>query len=122
MNLGQIFQSMSVWNKLASVPMKPMIAYKILQYTKKVNAEFEIVEKQRVALIHEITGTKEGENTKIEPNTPEFDLYLERINEILLVESDLEKLDINFEEVLGSLKEDVLTVQDLALLEPFFVS
>jgi len=122
MLLGQIFQSMPSWRKLSAVNMKPAVAYKILKYTKAVDAEYEVAEKQRVALIHEITGTKEGEQASIEPDSPMMPEYVGKLNEIMSQEVSLQKIDLDFDEVVSVLdgKDDVLSVSDLAMLEPFF--
>ncbi len=124
MLLGQIYQSTEAWRKLSSVSMHPMMAYKVLKYTKLVEAEYAVADKQRVGLIHEITSTKDGEDAKIEPGTPEFTTYVERLNEIMVVESTLKQIKVDFEDVLKAIgdKDDILSVGDLALLEPFFRS
>lgn len=122
MLLGEIFQSIQAWQKLSAVNMKPKLAYKIYKYTKHVTAEYEFVTKQRDALIHEVTGTKEGEAAKVEPNSPEFETFATKFNEILTTESTLNQLDMNFEEVIDAVeeKEGALSVSDLAVLELFF--
>lgn len=123
MKLGIIFQSMKSWGKLAAVNMKPAVAYKILKYTKLVSDEFEIIEKQRVALLREITNTVEGEEAKVEQGTPEFLEYVTRFNEVVSQESTLPQINLPFEDVILALdgKDDILSVQDLAMLEPFFL-
>jgi len=123
MILGQIWQSIQAWQKLSKINMRPKLAYKILKYTQQVSAEYDIIERQRVALIHELTNTKEGESAKIEPNTPESLAYGTRFNEILLQESDLPLCALDFEEVVDTVdeKDESLTVNDLAVLEPFFL-
>jgi len=102
--------------------MKPKLALKILRYTKLMSAEHEHAEKLRVALIHELTNTEDGQDAKIEPNTPEFEAYVTRFNEIMQSESDLKQLDVGFEEVVNAVdeKDETLAVSDLAMLEPFF--
>ena len=122
MLLGQIFQSVSAWQKLSAIPLKPKVAYKVLKYTRYVSREHEIAEKQRVALIHEVTGTKEGEDAKIEPGSPEFVTYAEKFNEIMATEVKFEQIKLKLEDVVELLDEkpDALSVSDLALLEPFF--
>lgn len=122
MLLGQVFQSIAAWQKLSGINMKPKLALKILRYTKLVSAEHEHAEKMRVALIHEVTNTKEGEQAKIEPNTPEFAAYVEKFNAVLTTESDLQPLNLDFEEVVNAVdeKDEALSVSDLALLEVFF--
>ena len=124
MKLGQIFQSIESWRKLSAVNLKPKIAYAILKYTKLVGDEHAIAEKQRVTLIHEITDTKDGEDAKIEPGSPEFVEYVTKLNEIMAQESELKPIDLELEEVVNALdgKDDVLSITDLAMLEPFFVS
>lgn len=123
MLLGQIFQSIAAWQKLSGINLQAKLAYKILKYTKLVQAEHEIAEKQRIGLIHTITDTKEGEDAKIEPDTPEFVAYIKEFNEVMLTESTLKPLDMDFEEVVNAVdeKDESLTVSDLALLESFFV-
>jgi len=124
MLLGQVFQSMPAWRKLSAVNMKPAVAYKILKYTKLVDAEYEIADKQRVALIHEVTETKEGDQVSIKPGDPVMTEYVERFNEVMSQEIELPKIDLDFGEVIDALdgKDDVLSIADLAILEPFFQS
>jgi len=123
MLLGQIFQSIEAWKKLSAVNMKPAVAYKILKYTKLVAAEHEIAEKQRIALIHDVTSTEEGAEAKIEPGSPEFVEYVTKFNEVMSQESDLPKVEIALDTIVAALdgKDDVLSVSDLAALEPFFL-
>jgi len=123
MKLGEVFQSIEAWRKLSSITMRPKLAYAILKYVKLITTEYEIAEKQRVALIHELTNTKEGEDARIEAGTPEFTEYVKRFTEIMGVESSLPRCELDFAEVVNAVdgKDDVLTVNDLALLEPFFV-
>lgn len=122
MNCGQVFRSIKTWQKISNISMKPRLAFKILIYTKKVSGEFEIIEKQRIALIHEITGTEPGSEVEIEPESDEFREYLLGLQEILLVSSGLEYIDLDFEEIIDSIgdKNETLSVSDLAVLEPFF--
>ena len=123
MLLGQIFQSIQAWQKLSGINMKPKLALNILRYTKLVSAEYEHAEKLRTAMIHEATGTKEGEEVKVEPNTPEMEVFVKGFNQIMQAESDLKQLDMDFEEVVNAVdeKDESLTVNDLAMLEPFFM-
>ncbi len=122
MQAREIFQSIPSWRKLSGITMKPLIAFKILRYTKLVSAEFEHIEKQRVDLAHEISGTSRDQNVKLEPDTPELLEFQRRFNEVLDTESTLPFLRLDLETVVNALdgKEDVLTVSDLANLEVFF--
>ncbi len=122
MLLGTIFQSVTAWQKLSAIPLKPKVAYKLLKYTRYVSNEHEIAEKQRVALIHEITGTKDGEDAKIEPGSKQFVEYAKRFSEIMATEVKFEQIKLKLEDVVELLddKPDALSVSDLALLEPFF--
>ena len=122
MKCGDVYRSVAAWQKLANINIKPKLALKILRYTKKVSEEYNLIEKQRIALVHELTGTKAGEEARIEPDTEASKLYSGGLQEILLVGSDLQKLDIDFGDVIDAVdeKSEVLTVVDLAALEPFF--
>ncbi len=122
MQLGQIFSSIESWRKLSVVNLKPKIAYAIFKYTALVTAEAEVVEKQRTALIYEVTGTESGTEVKLGPGEPGWDLFVQGFNEILSQESDLKPIDMDMEEVVDALdgKDDVLSVSDLARLEVFF--
>jgi len=125
MLLRQVFEAVrnGAWQKLSVVNLPPKLAYKILKYAKLVSAEYEIIEEQRKALIHKITNTSKGEDVGIETSTPEFKEFIERFNEVIGVESSLPRCELDFTEVVNAVdgKDDVLTVNDLALLEPFFV-
>ncbi len=122
MLLGTIFQSVEAWQKLSSISMKPKIAYAVLKYTKVIGDEHAIIEKQRVALLHDITDTKDREDVRVEPGTPEFKEYVKRLNEVMSQESTVEQIAIDLKDVVEALdeKDETLTVRDLAILEPFF--
>ena len=115
--LGQVFQSIGAWQKLAAISMKAGMAYKILKYIREISDEHAIAEKQRVAIIHEITGTKDGEDARIDPESPEFVEYAKRFNAVLATESDLKPLDLCFAEVVDAVdeKDESLSAQDLAM-------
>lgn len=123
MKLGEVFQAMESWKALAAVKMQPQMAYKVLKYVKLVSAEWEIVEKQRVALLYEVSGVAEGQDVRLEPDTPEFAEYVAKFNEVLLTESDLVKCGGTLDDVMAVVRDDdgnVLSVSDLATLEGFF--
>jgi len=122
MLLGQIFQSTNSWAKLSRVNMKPKIALTILRYSKAVSAEYDLVEEKRKALIHEITKTEPGTEAKIEPGSDDLAEYVNRFNEILQLDSSVEQIQLKLSEAVDAVdeKDETLTVQDLAVLEPFF--
>ena len=122
MKCGEVFQSVAAWQRLSGVNMKPRLAFKILKYTKEVGVEYDAIMEQRSALIHEITGTKPGEKAEIQPGSEDAKRYEGGFQEILLVNSDLSKLDIDFSDVIDAVdeKNEMLSVSDLAALEPFF--
>ncbi len=118
----QVFQSIASWRRLSGILMKPKVALKILRYTKLVEAEWVNIEKLRVALAYDVSGTPENAEVKIEPDSPQAVEFGERFSDILNEESELARVSLTLDEVVHSLegKEDSLTVSDLALLEPFF--
>jgi len=121
MKLGQVFQAVEAWRNLAALKMKPQMAYQILKYVRLVLAEYEIAEKQRVALIHELTETRDGEDARIETGTPEFAEYIRRFSEVMETECDLAKCEIALSQVMASIAEgEKLSMAELEALEPFF--
>ena len=123
MNCGNVFGSINAWRKLSGINMKPMLALKILRYTKEVAAEHDAIEKLRLAMVYEITGAKPGQEIRLEPDTEEFKEYVIKLQEILAVETDLKPIKLDFDEVIKSVgeKEESVSISDLAALEPFFV-
>ena len=122
MKLLQVYASNSIWGKLTGMRLSPKMAYDVLKYAKLVFAEYDIVEKTRVALIHEITDTLDNESASIEPGTPSHTEYVERFGAMLDVESDLKPSAIKFDVLIADLdtRGNSLTAQEIAALEPFF--
>jgi len=123
MKLIEVVEAIASWQILAAMKVSPRVAYKLLKYTKLVSAEHEIAEKQRVALIHELTGTKEGEDASIPAGSELLKVYASRLSDILETKSDLPQCELTLDEVLDAVCADqanALSTRDLGLLEPFF--
>jgi len=123
MRLSEVFQSMNSWQVLTALKMTPKMAYKLLKYVKLVSVEYDIADKQRVQLIHELTGTQPGMSANIEPGTPEHEEYARRFTEILNTECALMPSGLTLESVLDAVAKEqgnVLSARDLVVLEPFF--
>jgi len=122
MKLLQVYGANSVWGKLAGMRLSPKMAYDVLKFAKLVFAEYDIIEKTRVALIHELTDTVEGEAASLAPESPEFKAYVERFSSMLDVESDLKPSVLKFDALIADLDThgNSLTLQELGALEPFF--
>lgn len=124
MKLANVLMAQSAWKRLAGLKMPPAKAYMLLKYAKLVTAELEVIEQQRVKLIHEITGTKEGENISLAPGTPEHAQFVAAYTVALDVDSDLKQCDMKMDELLSTLTTEegnALSVEDLGNLEPFFL-
>ncbi len=123
MKCAEVFRSLAAWRKLSNVPMKPRYALGILRYTKIVSAEYDNIDKLRVALAYRVSGAEEGSVVKIEPDTPEAVQFGLGFSEILQQDADIMPIyGISLDAIVHAMgdKEDSLTVSDLALLEPFF--
>ncbi len=122
MKLGNVFLGKSFLNRVAQLKIKPVVAYRLLKYLKQIDEEYNIIEKQRVALIHKITNTEPGTQVELKYDTDEFNEYVKSFDEILSVESEL-KTDLTIDLIIESLSDEngnELTVQELAQIEPFF--
>ena len=125
MKLGNVFAAREALVHLAALKMPSKVAYRVLKFSRKFDAEFGIIEEQRVKIIREITGAKEGEEAKIENGTPEMVSFYEKFAPVLGTDCDLELCPLKFEalmEAIDSEDGNILSVQDLALLEPLFDS
>ena len=124
MKCAEVFQSIASWRKLSGISMKPRYALGILRYTKIVSAEYDNIEKLRVALAYRVSGAEPGSMIKIAPDTPEAREFAEKFSEILSADADIATIyGISLDQIIDAMdgKEDSLTVTDLAMLEPFFL-
>lgn len=136
--LVEIWNSAKAWGVLSTLKKNPKLAYRLHKYEKKVNAEMEACNKQRDAIMYECAGVTpptppdtlivqisakiEGPD-KTEIDNPQFIAFVKKFNEALNVESDLEWIGISMDDLiegLGAETANVISEQDIELLEPFF--
>jgi len=125
MKLANVYMAKAAMNQLTQAKLSPKVAYRVLKFAKKFEAEFGIVEAQRIALLREISGAKDGEDAKIEPNTPEMATFVQGFNPVLDTDSEMAVCPLKFDallEALGVEDGNKLSAQDLAALEPLFES
>ena len=123
MKLANVFNARPAMMRLATLKMAPKVAYDVLKFSRRFDAEFEIAEKQRVTLLMEISGAGEGEDITIEPNSPEFDRFAAAFDEVLAVEIDMAVCPMTMDALIAALdasEGNTLSVQDIALLEVLF--
>jgi len=122
MKLGNVFTSREAWQRLTALRMPPKTAYRLLKYSKMVDAEMAVVEQERVKLLREASGIEQGD-IRMEPGTPSFLAFVEKFNPWLATDSDLKPLEMKMDELIGALESEqgnVLSAADLGALEPFF--
>ena len=125
MKLANVYMARAAMNQLVQAKLSPKVAYRVLKFTRKFDVEFAIIEGQRSKLIRDISGTKEGENASIENGTPEMAEFFKKFAPILDTDCDLELCPLKFDALMDALDSEegnVLSAQDLALLEPLFES
>ena len=125
MKLANVYMARAAMNQLVQAKLSPKVAYRVLKFTRKFDVEFAIIEGQRSKLIRDISGTKEGENASIENGTPEMAEFFKKFAPILGTDCDLELCPLKFDALMDALDSEegnVLSAQDLALLEPLFES
>jgi hypothetical protein len=121
MKLSSLANAYPAIETLATKELPAKLAYQLLKYAKRIAAECDVIEKRRVAIIHEITETEPGAEVRIEVGTDDFAEYAQRLSEFLSQDSDLEESDIMLSDIVDSLKDDeTLTVQELASLGELF--
>jgi len=125
MKLGQIVMARESFQRLSTLKMPPQTAYRLLKYLKLVTAESEVIEKQRINLIRDVSGTKDGEDVNLAPGTQEHARFLSEYIATLETESDLKPLDMKLDDLLAALAAEqgnVLSAADLGQLEAFFAT
>jgi len=125
MKLANVFNARPAIVRLATLKMAPRVAYDVLKFSRRFDADFEIVEKQRVSLLMEISGAGEGEDITIEPNSPEFDRFVAAFDEVLAGEIDMAVCPMRMDALIAALdasEGNTLSVQNIALLEVLFES
>jgi len=125
MKLANVFAARPAIARLVTLNMAPKVAYKVLRWSGKFDAEYSITEGQRTKLLHDISGVEVGANVAIEPGTPEFDRFVKEFNEILSVDSALAVCPMTIHALIAALDvsdSNTLSVQDIAMLEPLFES
>lgn len=123
MKLYNVFVAKPILDEVVKLKIAPKLAYRLLKYAKKVLAEWEVAEQQRIALIYEISKAPQGSPASIEPGTPEAAEYGQRFSAVLDVDIELTKSDITMSELMeaiGVSDDNKVSVSDLATLEPLF--
>jgi hypothetical protein len=124
--LGTVFAAAEAWRALSLLPLAPRIAYKILKYGQALAKEVEIVEKQRMTVVSELTNGDDTTRGQLKPGTPLFAKYVQRMDEVAAVPCSVEPLDISMDDLLSALDaaspNAKITPGQLAMLEPFLVS
>jgi len=125
MKLSDVFIAQAAMGRLAILNMVPKVAYAVLKFAQKFDAEFAIVETQRLALIREIAGVKDGEDASLEQGSPGFDKFVVKFKEVLEVDSGLAPCPLKMDALLDAIEDvegNTLSVQDIAMLEALFES
>lgn len=123
MKLAEIWNSARAWGVLSKLKKNPKLAYRLLKYEKKVNAELKVCNKQRETLVYEAAGVEPPAIVDLGSDTPEYKAFMVKFQEFMQSESDLEWAGISMDdliEALGAETANVLSENDIELLEPFF--
>lgn len=123
MKLVNIFIARDAWQRLAALKLPAHTAYRLLKYVKQVSAESEVIEQQRVKLLRDAAGVKEGEEVNLQPGTPEYTQFVAEFGKVLDTDSDLKPFNMTLMgllDLIGKEQGNALSAQDLGQLEPFF--
>ena len=113
----------SVWQRFASLKKPPKVAYRLRKDAVKLATEFKVIDEHRNECILTAAGKGPGEDVNLASGTPEFAVFVEKFNEFLNGDSDLDPVGINMDALIDALdaeKGNVLSELDIELLEPFF--
>ena len=113
----------SVWQRFASLNKPTKVAYRLRKYAVKLATELKVIDEHRNECILTAAGKGPGEDVNLVSGTPEFLAFVEKFNEFLNGDSDLDPVGINMDALIDALdaeKGNVLSELDIELLEPFF--
>lgn len=123
MKLTEIWNAAGAWQALALLKKNPKLVYRLLKYEKAVNVELDVCNTKREAILYEVAGVQPPEPVTLAQNSSQYVEFMNRFNESLDVESDLPWIGLSMEELIDALdieKSNVISEQELVLLEPFF--
>jgi len=127
MKLGTIWNSREAFFTLAALKKSPAVSYRLMKYAKKFADEVDLIDRRRNELILEVLGLEkndpEARQASLNPGMPEFNEFVSKFGDFLSTESDLEVSGFDMEElvsILDSEKGNLISENDLILLEPFF--
>jgi len=116
-----VVNSVDSWKELASKKLKPRTAYRVMKYMKLVDEEIKLFEVQRNSLLRSAAGVNdESVAVRLEAGTDEYNKYLENVNDLLMVEVDICKIEMKFCELVEEIADEEISVGMLLSLEPFF--
>ena len=127
MLLVQVFNSREAFSRLSVLKKPPKLAYRLMKYAHKFDAEAAVCENQRAKIVCEIAGVEAGSAEAAAvmflPGSKEYDTWLARFNEFLQTESVIEPVGVSMDALIDGLDAEqgnVLSEADLAAMEPFF--
>lgn len=115
--LGELVNAKIALENLAVQKLPIKTAYHISKLFKLVKTEIEHFNEQRNSIIKDL-GTKYDDTWKVEPNGPNWNEFLEKINELAMLEVNLDWKPINFDD----LESITITPADLNALGPLIMN
>ena len=125
MKLYEIWNAKAAWTTLSALKKNPKLAYRLMKYEKKVDAELDVCNAHRERIVYQCAGLEPPSTVSLAEGTPEFTKFLADFNVALDVESDLTWSGVTMDELieaLGAQGANVISESELELLEPFFES
>lgn len=123
MKLFQIWNAVPAFQTLTALKKNPKLAYSLLKYMKQIESEVAVCEQHRQDCVYEVSGAARGTPVQIEKGTPQWDEFNAKFQEFMRTDSDLEAFDLamgDLIDALGAETGNVISEDELELLEPFF--
>ena len=125
MKLAQIWNAQQTLQALLALKKPPKLAYRLMKYWKKVQVEIEACEQLRLKCVYDAAGVEPPAQVNLDPGSPEYASFMEKFQEAMQGESDLEWSGVTMDELIETLGDQVgntLSENDLQHLEPFFTA
>lgn len=123
MKLVEIWNAKGAWLTFAALKKDPKLAYRLMTYQKKVQAELATCEEIREKLVYQHAGIEPPAVVSLGVDTPQYAAFLIDFSKALQADSDLQWAEVSMDamvEAIAMFPTNSISENELQQLEPFF--
>ena len=123
MQIKHVLDGVGAWERLVKMRMSPLAGLKLSRYAKRVAAEFDAANVQRMRLLQQYGEEEESGVWSVKQGSENFGPFMAEFIPLVDSDAELAPCELTLEAVLEDLeKHDTNSLQptEIAMLEPFF--